>query len=140
MKDKTLKTLEYDKILRHAGRRGFLGRRQKEKLLGLSPMTDQISVMEALGETTEAVSVIVRKGNAPLGQLYDIDGAMSFAKKGGSLTMKQLLQILYNIRVASNVITFLKRRPSGPAGDRRYQRCSGDLSASGRKHRQMYPF
>ena len=43
-------------------------------------MTDQISVMEALGETTEAVSVIVREGN-PLGQLYDIDGAMSFAKK-----------------------------------------------------------
>ena len=107
MKDKTLKTLEYDKILSMLAA-GASSAAAKEKLLGLSPMTDQISVMEALGETTEAVSVIVRKGNAPLGQLYDIDGAMSFAKKGGSLTMKQLLQILYNIRVASNVITFLK--------------------------------
>ena len=107
MKDKTLKTLEYDKILSMLAA-GASSAAAKEKLLGMSPMTDQISVMEALGETTEAVSVIVRKGNAPLGQLYDIDGAMSFAKKGGSLTMKQLLQILYNIRVASNVITFLK--------------------------------
>lgn len=107
MKDKTLKTLEYDKILNMLAA-GASSAAAKEKLLALCPMTDKASVAEALGETTEAVSVIVRKGNAPLGQLYDIEGAMSFAKKGGSLTMKQLLQILYNIKVASNVITFLK--------------------------------
>ena len=54
MKDKTLKTLEYDKILSMLAA-GASSAAAKEKLLGLSPMTDQISVMEALGETTDCL-------------------------------------------------------------------------------------
>ena len=71
-------------------------------------MTDISSIREALAETGEAVDVIVRKGNIPLGQPYDIEESLTFARKGGSLTMRQLLQILYNLKVASNIITFLK--------------------------------
>ncbi|MBR4410657.1 MAG: endonuclease MutS2, partial [Firmicutes bacterium] len=34
--------------------------------------------------------------------------ALHFSRKGGILTMRQLLQVLYNIRVASNMVTWFK--------------------------------
>ena len=91
MKDKTLRTLEYDKILNLlAACAGSAA--AKQKLLDLRPMTDAALIRDSLDETTEAVTVIISKGTAPVGQLYDIDKSMSLAKKGGSLTMRQLLR------------------------------------------------
>ncbi len=107
MKPKTLKTLEYNKILELLVQQAN-SNAAKDVLIGLKPMTEAREVAEALAETSEAVQVIVRKGSAPLGQIYQIEEALSFAQKGGTLTMRQLLQVLYNLKVASNVITFLK--------------------------------
>lgn len=117
MKAKTFDILEYNKILSlltsHAS-----SSMAKEELMSLRPMTDDAEIREALEETTEAQTVILKKGAAPLGQIYDITGSMAFARKGGSLTMRQLLQILYNLKVASNVIAFLKSDlPELPAID-----------------------
>lgn len=107
MKDKTLRTLEYDKILNLlAACAGSAA--AKQKLLDLRPMTDAALIRDSLDETTEAVTVIISKGTVPVGQLYDIDKSMSLAKKGGSLTMRQLLEILYNLKAAGKVISFLK--------------------------------
>ncbi len=107
MKSKSFNTLEYNKILEllvsQAG-----SSMAKEQLKAIKPMTDIAEIRDAIAETTEAQTVILKKGNAPVGQLYDIAGSLSYARKGGSLTMKQLLQILYNLKVAGNVITFLK--------------------------------
>ena len=80
----------------------------KEKLAALRPSENAAEIREGLAETTEAVNVIIRKGALPVGQIYDIENAMHLARKGGSLTMRQLLQVLYNLKVASNVVTFLK--------------------------------
>ena len=71
-------------------------------------MTNRGDILDGLAETSEAVDVIVRKGSLPLGQIYDIEDHLYFVKKGGTLTMRQLLHILYNMKVTSNVITFLK--------------------------------
>ncbi len=107
MKSKALKTLEYNKIIELLAEQAT-SKPAKEQLLKMKPMTNIGDVRDALAETSEAVDVIVRKGLAPLGQIYDIEDALYFARKGGSLSMRQLLQILYNLKVASNVITFLK--------------------------------
>ncbi len=107
MKSKALKTLEYNKIIELLATHAT-SKPAKEELLKLKPMTNIGDVRDALAETTEAVNVIVRKGPAPLGQIYDIEDALYFARKGGSLSMRQLLQVLYNLKIASNVITFLK--------------------------------
>lgn len=107
MKAKALNTLEYDKIL-HLLEKQANSQSAKKALLELSPMTDAAKVREALAETDEAVIVIMHKGAAPLGQIYNIEESLHFARKGGSLTMAQLLRVLYNIKVAANVITFLK--------------------------------
>ena len=55
MKDKTLKTLEYDKILSMLAA-GASSAAAKEKLLGLSPMTDQISVIWVRPQKLSALS------------------------------------------------------------------------------------
>ena len=107
MKYKALKTLEYNKIIELLSNQAT-SKPAKEQLLKMQPMTNIGDIKDALAETSEAVEVIVRKGPAPLGQIYDIEDALYFARKGGSLTMRQLLQVLYNLKVTSNVITFLK--------------------------------
>lgn len=107
MNKKTLKVLEYHKIIdllkNEAG-----SEMAKEVISGLLPRTEADWIREALAETSEAVTAIVKKGAAPVGQIYDIEPCLHFARKGGVLTMRQLLQILYNMRVASNVVTYMK--------------------------------
>lgn len=107
MKAKTLKTLEYNKILDLLVQQASSSM-AKEELKCLQPMTSVAEIKDALAETTQAQTVILKKGSAPLGQIYDISAAMTFARKGGVLTMGQLLQILYNLKIAANVTTFLK--------------------------------
>lgn len=107
MKAKTLKTLEYNKILDLLVQQASSSM-AKEELRCLQPMTSVAEIKDALAETTQAHTVILKKGSAPLGQIYDISAAMTFARKGGVLTMGQLLQILYNLKIAANVTTFLK--------------------------------
>ena len=107
MKAKTLKTLEYNKILDLLVQQASSSM-AKEELRCLRPMTSVAEIKDALAETTQAQTVILKKGSAPLGQIYDISAAMIFARKGGVLTMGQLLQILYNLKIAANVTTFLK--------------------------------
>ena len=107
MNKKGLKVLEYNKIIELLSSQAGSAM-AKEKLASLHPSDNEAVIKEGLAETTEAVNVIIRKGSLPVGQIYDIENAMHLARKGGSLTMRQLLQVLYNLKVASNVVTFLK--------------------------------
>lgn len=107
MNSKALNTLEYNKIIERLVT--FANSEMAKKSLSiLKPMTNIGEIREALSETTEGVTVLVRKGSAPLGQIYDIEGALVFSRKGGTLNPKQLLQVLHNLKVASDVIGFLK--------------------------------
>ena len=107
MNKKGLKVLEYNKIIEMLKAQAN-SQMAKERLAALLPETEIHRIREGLAETTEAVTVIVKKGALPLGEIYDINSALHFARKGGTLTMRQLLQILYNMKVTGNVITFLK--------------------------------
>lgn len=79
----------------------------KERIEKLEPSLDPYHIKDQLTETSEAVLVIMRKGALPLGSFYDIGGLANLADKGATLTMKQLLQILYNLQAARNAKTFL---------------------------------
>ncbi|MDD4582973.1 MAG: endonuclease MutS2, partial [Eubacteriales bacterium] len=107
MNDKTYRVLEYNKI------KDFLKDKAssfmtKQIIEEMTPSFDLYKIKEMQGETTEAVSVIMKKGALPLGNFYDIAGWVNLAQKGGVLTMKQLLEILYNLQVARNAANFLK--------------------------------
>ncbi len=102
MNKKTLHVLEYDKIIELLA--GMAASPMaRDKLLRFRPGTDPVVIRERLQETTEAARAISCKGAAPLGQFYDIGGFLLLARKGGSLSMRQLLQVLYNLRVTEDI-------------------------------------
>ncbi|MDD2189430.1 MAG: endonuclease MutS2 [Eubacteriales bacterium] len=107
MNEKTYRVLEYNKILEmlRAEAASSITRKTIEEL---RPAFDINSIQDMLAETTEAVSVITHKGALPLGSFYNIKDSIYLADKGSTLTMKQLLEILYNLRVTGNAASFLK--------------------------------
>lgn len=107
MNEKAIKVLEYNKIIELLKEQA--GSEMTRKIISeLKPFTDPRTISTLLEETDEAVKLISYKGPLPLGNFYDIKQFVSFAQKGGSLNMKQLLQILYNMKITANVITWLK--------------------------------
>lgn len=107
MNQKAYRVLEYNKImdLLSAEAASSITKKVIEEL---KPAVDEYQIKEMLTETTEAVSVIMRKGTLPLGSFYDIKDFIYLAEKGSTLTMKQLLQVLYNLQVTRNAVNFLK--------------------------------
>lgn len=107
MIDKTLNVLEYNKIidmLKHQA-----GSEMTQNVISeLKPIYDVSEIREKQEETTEAVKLINIKWPLPIGGFYDIKGLVSRARKGGVLTMAQLLRILYNAKTAEQVVSFMK--------------------------------
>ena len=107
MREKTIRILEYNKILTKLEEQA--GSEMAKKVVsGLRPFHEIPVIRDMLMETTEAVRLILHKGPLPLGGFYDIEDSLHRARKGGSLTMKQLLQIHFNLSLARRVMTFLK--------------------------------
>lgn len=106
MNQKALETLEYKKIIAQLKRE--MGSAASAKLADeLTPLTSEKIIKEELRSTTEAVDLIVRKGPLPTGGLYDIREALLLAKKGGSLTMRQLLEVQNVLGISSEVVDFM---------------------------------
>ena len=107
MKEKSLKVLEYNKIIKLltdlASTSGG-----KDKASNLKPYTARQEISEELKRTSEGVSLILRKGPLPIGGFYDIRNSLSLAHKGGALTMKQLLEVHYNLLIVQQMISFMK--------------------------------
>ena len=74
----------------------------------MKPAATSYEIERGQQETSEALSIIGTKGLPPIGAFYDCVDYLSFTGKGGVLNMRQLLQILYNIRIAISVAVFLK--------------------------------
>ena len=93
MTDKTLNVLEYSKIIDMLMQQA--GSEMTRKVISeLKPVYDVREIRERQEETTEAVRLINAKGPMPVGGFYDIEGIVSFTRKGGVLTMAQLLRVL----------------------------------------------
>lgn len=107
MNEKAFKVLEYGKIIELL-KAEAASEMTKSVISGLKPSISPREIEDLQLETTEAAAVIVHKGAPPLGNFYDIANNLYLARKGGSLTMRQLLQVLYNIKVASQTASFLK--------------------------------
>ncbi len=107
MNEKTARVLEYNKITAMLAEQAS-SPMAKEKLSSLAPLTDAREIRDLLAETSEAVSVIRAKGPLPLGGLGDVKNALYFARKGGTLTMKQLLEVHRAIAIARGVVAFMK--------------------------------
>lgn len=97
MNEKCLKTLEYNKIISMLCDYTVsdMGRDIAEALV---PSDDIEEVKELQQETTEAVNLILKKGNAPLGGIHDIRVPLRKVKMGARLEPGELLKIAHTLR------------------------------------------
>ena len=107
MNQKALKVLEYSKI-KALWAEQAVSAMCKEKIMGMEPYLDAFVIRDELRSTTEGVDLIVNKGPLPIYGIYDIEQSVNMATKGGTLSMKNLIYISYNLKTCGRVKTFLK--------------------------------
>lgn len=107
MKEKSLRVLEYHKIIEQLSEYAATSG-GRDKANSLKPYSAIQDISLELARTSEGVSIILRKGPLPIGGFYDIRNSLSFASKGGTLSMKQLLEVHYNLVVARQIISFMR--------------------------------
>ena len=90
--DKTLTTLEFDKICdllaACAATEGA-----KELCRRLMPSDDAVEVARRLERTTDARRLSDAKGMPPFGSVQDVSGACERAEKGAMLSTRELLEV-----------------------------------------------
>ncbi|WP_317366724.1 endonuclease MutS2 [uncultured Tyzzerella sp.] len=92
MNEKALKTLEFDKIIEKIASfaSSFVG---KEKVRALKPSDDIKEIKIWQKETSQAVSMILKKGSLKIGGLRDINPFLQRTAVGGSLNFEELLNV-----------------------------------------------
>ncbi len=106
MNEKALRVLEYRKIIEALCDRcgSALARSEAAEL---KPSDDPILIREALRDTDEAMTVLLKKGSPPIGNFYDVSSFVHLAARDGSLSPKQLLEIAYNLSTARRTAEYL---------------------------------
>ena len=105
MKERTLKTLEYHKIVEQLAGKA-ISSMGKDIAGSLKPSTDLDEIRLMQQETSEASGFIVRKGSLPLGGITDIRHSLQRVETGGALNIEELLQIGDFCYVCRKVITY----------------------------------
>jgi len=107
LNEKTLKVLEYNKIIELLLEKAesHLG---KELIKKLKPSTDFDKINSLLEETDEALTLLVQRGNPPLYGINNVRPDIKRAQMGGSLTPAALLKISDSLRVARKLKNFMK--------------------------------
>lgn len=106
MNEKTLRVLEYGKIIQMLidKTESSLGREIAEKLV---PSTDLKEVQYSQNETDEGVSLLIKRGSAPLGGIHDILIEVKRAEIGSVLSPGGLLKIADTLRATRRIKGFL---------------------------------
>ncbi len=99
MESKTLKTLEFDKILDMLASFAKNGA-ARDKALALKPSADIRIVEQTLLETDAASTLILKYGSPDIVRINDIDEAAKRIAVGGGLSMSELLNIAAVLRGA----------------------------------------
>ena len=105
--EKTLKTLEFDKIRQmlasHALTDGA-----KEAALALVPTSDRDEVLARLRKTTDAKRLMNIKGMPPFGDVKDMEDICDRAEKGAILTPRELLDAANVLRTSRSLLEYIK--------------------------------
>lgn len=121
MDDKTLRVLEYNKILDKLAdmTTSVLSR---DRVLRLTPSKDIQEIKCLQQETSEAVSMIIRKGSAPIGGLKDIRNALKRAEIGAVLSPKELLEIATILKISRHMKNYAgeDRKPLADGKEEQY--------------------
>lgn len=97
--EKSLRTLELDRVLAMLAEQAVCDE-AKQLCLSLRPSTDLEQVRGRLQETQEARRMIGTKGGPSFSGIIDVGAALMRAEMGGSLNMKELLDVAGLLRTA----------------------------------------
>ncbi len=107
MLERSLKILEYDRILRTI--RDFaVSPIAKERALALRPMTDKTQIEHELDRTEEAFNVLMKNSAFHIGSVPDVSEAISLSKIGAPLSMVMLLNVAKAARTMRMVKSSIK--------------------------------
>lgn len=111
MNDRSLRVLEWPKIRSQVAERASfsLG---KELVEGLEPSTDLETVRKELALTSEALALIWKAGDPPMGGASDVRAGIQRAQRGGVLDEGQLLAIAGVLYCTDRLSRYMK--PAGP--------------------------
>lgn len=100
--NKYLKTLEFDKIIEILTKycKTYMG---KENMTSLSPHFEQTEVASQLEHTSEAISLIYRKGNIPLSDIPNISLSIKGLESNSTLSSLALLNIARFLQISREV-------------------------------------
>lgn len=108
MNQKALNKLEFGKILERLAEKAA-SQAGKEKCRSLMPSTNSFEIERWQQETDEAFRYLVIKSVPSFGGLQDIRGSINRAAIGGSLNMKELLDVADSLYVVQKIKTYGKR-------------------------------
>ena len=111
MNEKTLRVLEYNKIINLLLEKAEsqLG---KDLVKTIKPNTNKDEITSLLEETDEALSILIHRGNPPLYGIHNIGPEIKRTEMGGSLTPGGLLKISDSLRVSRGLKNFIKENKS----------------------------
>lgn len=99
MYDKSLKTLEYEKIIDLLAEEAEASL-TKDFIKSIKPSSSFDQVVDWIEETDEAFRLLIKRGNPPLYGVKDIHNEVKRAQMGGSLSPEGLLKIAETLRCA----------------------------------------
>ena len=104
MNDKTLKTLEFHKILEKISKFAF-GQKAKEQIMELKPLSTLSEINDAIDKVEEADKLLFQYAINPSTSIDDVTDALDSASVLSTLTMGELLKIGRALRVARTLRT-----------------------------------
>ena len=105
MNKKTLKILEYEKIINMLVDMAS-SEPAKRLCIKLQPSTDISEIQKNQAYTTAAVDRIRLKGNLTLSEVKDISDSLKRLEIGSSLSQPELMKVLSILNAASKAITY----------------------------------
>ncbi len=106
MNEKALRTLEFDKVIDMLCKNTVSGM-GKDIALDLRPSGNLNEVKELLQETTEAVNLLLKKGNVPIGGIQDIRTALKKVRIGSLPELSEFLKVADTLRAVRRLKSFM---------------------------------
>ena len=102
MQNRTLKNLEYNKIISLLSSNcvTYIGKEIAEKLL---PSNDIETVQMLQTETKEACSFSLRKNSVPLSPIANLENIINKLNVGGGLNIEELLTIATTLKISREI-------------------------------------
>ena len=107
MREEFYKPLEYNKILERLSQKS-ISPAGKEASLALTPSTYIDEIQKNQNLTTTSVDMILKKGSLPLGGIKDIENPATRAKRGGVLSIADLLAVGDFLYVSKKIKNYAK--------------------------------